>query len=115
MRNFRNLEIWQKGIELTTDIYRVTDTFPSGEKYGLVSQITRSAVSIPSSIAEGCRGSDKELIRYLEIAMGSAFELETQLIIAHRIALLQKSDFDVILNALTILQKRINAFRNTLK
>ncbi|MBI5916121.1 MAG: four helix bundle protein [Bacteroidetes bacterium] len=115
MRDFRKLEIWKEGIELTVKIYEITEAFPSREKYGLVSQMTRASVSIPSNIAEGCKGSDKELSRALEIALGSAFELETQLIISEKVGLLTHEKFDEILNSLGILQRRISAFRNTLK
>ncbi len=115
MRDFRRLEIWKEGIELTVKIYRITNSFPSNEKFGLVSQMTRAAVSIPSNIAEGCKGSNKELSRALEITLGSAFELETQLCIAEKIGLISKEKYTVLLDALNSLQRRVNAFRNTLK
>ena len=76
MRNFRNLEIWTRGIELVKEIYKLTSKFPSNEKFGLISQMQRASVSIPSNIAEGCsRNSDVEFKRFLEIAIGSSFEL----------------------------------------
>ena len=83
MRNFKKLEIWNKGIQIVKEIYKVSSSLPSEEKFGLKSQITRAAVSIPSNIAEGSgRNSEVEFKRFLEIALGSLFELETQLIIA---------------------------------
>lgn len=83
MRNFRTLDIWKNGIEIVKQIYALCDKLPSEEKFGLKSQITRASVSIPSNIAEGCsRNSDIEFKRFLEIAMGSLFETETQLIIS---------------------------------
>ncbi|WP_139135180.1 four helix bundle protein [Roseivirga sp. 4D4] len=78
MRDFKKLKIWQSGIQLVEQVYQVTNTFPNAEKFGLTSQMTRAAVSIPSNIAEGgARNSQKEYKRFLEIALGSAFELET--------------------------------------
>lgn len=78
MRDFRKLEIWNKGIAIVKTVYAFTADLPKSEKYGLISQMQRCAVSIPSNIAEGCsRNSEIEYKRYLEIAIGSAFELET--------------------------------------
>jgi len=82
MHNFKDLKVWQKSMDLAIDIYKATSLFPRDEKFGLVSQIKRCSVSIPSNIAEGSgRGSDKEFNHFLNISQGSAFELETQLII----------------------------------
>ncbi len=81
MRDFRTLNIWQGGIAIVKQVYRLAESLPVEEKYGLRSQICRSAVSIPSNIAEGCsRSSQIDFKRFLEIALGSSFELETQLI-----------------------------------
>ena len=78
MRNFRNLNIWQKGIQLVKMTYKISAQLPKEEVYGLKSQICRAAVSVPSNIAEGCsRNSEIEYKRFLEIAMGSLFEVET--------------------------------------
>ena len=83
MKNFKELKIWQKGFQIAKDAYRLIEGFPSTEKYGLSNQITRSAVSIASNVAEGnSRSSEKDKKRFIEIALGSAFELETQLLIA---------------------------------
>lgn len=82
MRNFKNLTVWQKGMNLVKEVYFLGKYLPNNEKFGLYSQMTRAAVSIPSNIAEGCgRQSDKEFKRFLEIALGSAYELETQLLL----------------------------------
>ena len=90
MTSHKDLKVWQKGIELVKSIYEITQLFPSNEQLGLVSQMRRAAVSIPSNIAEGCgRNSDKELIHFLYIALGSASELETQIIISQELSLLQ--------------------------
>lgn len=78
MRDFRKLDIWKNGIELVKQVYQLSNKLPSEEKFGLRSQITRAAVSVPSNIAEGCsRNSEVEFKRFLEISMGSLFEVET--------------------------------------
>jgi len=80
MRDFRKLEIWKDSIQLVEEVYSITRKFPDTEKFGLTSQMNRSAISIPYNIAEGCsRSSIIEFSRFLEIALGSSFELETQL------------------------------------
>ena len=82
----KDMEVWKKSIELVTKIYEITKEFPNDEKFGLISQIRRAAISIPSNIAEGAaRNSDKELVRFLDISLGSMAELETQLIIAENL------------------------------
>lgn len=82
----QELEVWNKSMELVTSIYLITKNFPKEELYGLVSQMRRCAVSIPSNIAEGCsRFSDKDTLNFLGIALGSISELETQLIISKNI------------------------------
>ena len=79
----RDLDVWKKSIELVKEIYAITANFPNSELYGLVNQILRSAVSIPSSLAEGsARFSDNETLRFIDISLGSLAELETQSIIA---------------------------------
>lgn len=86
MKTYKDLEVWQKSIVFVTDIYNQTNNFPKEEMYGLVSQLRRSAVSVPSNIAEGsARQSNKEYIQFLYIALGSLVELDTQLIIAENI------------------------------
>jgi len=91
MTNHKELKVWQKGIELVKVIYGITNDFPKAEQFGLISQIRRCSVSIPSNIAEGCgRHSDKELIYFLYITLGSASELETQIIISRELGFLEK-------------------------
>ena len=86
MKNFKELKVWQKGVEIAVTSYKLVDTFPTSEKYSLSQQITRAAVSIPSNIAEGSsRRSEKEYARFLEISLGSCFELETQYLIAQKL------------------------------
>jgi four helix bundle protein len=84
MKNFRNSKVWQKAHKLVIEIYECTEAMPSHEIYGLRSQVRRSAVSVPSNIAGGCgRNGDAELSRFLSIAMGSASELEYQILLAN--------------------------------
>ena len=83
IRNFKDLKIWQRGVELVKLIYQITSNFPSVEKYGIVSQMRRAVVSVPSNIAEGfMRRHNKEYKQFLYIALGSLAELETQIIIS---------------------------------
>jgi four helix bundle protein len=106
MRNFRELEIWKKSIQFVKLIYQLTEFFPEKERYGLTSQLQRAAVSIASNIAEGCsRNSEKEFIRFLESAMGSSFEIETQLIIAKEINFLSDDKYTELHCELEIIQK----------
>src|SRR5438477_2284166 len=89
MKDFRNLKVWQKAHELTLATYKATVCFPREELYGLTSQIRRCCSSIPANIAEGCgRGSDSDFARFLQIAMGSACELEYLLILSHDLAMI---------------------------
>ena len=92
-RRYQQLVVWRKAMQLVTEVYRVTGGFPDTEKFGLVSQMRRAAVSLPSNIAEGAgRGTDKEFSRFLQIARGSLFELETQIEIATRLGLISQAN-----------------------
>ncbi len=115
MRNFRKYDIWTDGIDFSIEIYRITSSFPSDERFGLISQMRRAAVSVPSNIAEGSsRKSNLEFSRFIEIALGSSFELETQLIISRQQKYISTEAMDVLLPPLQSLQRRLNALRNTL-
>ncbi len=86
MRPHENLEVWRRSIDFVTAVYKVTESFPKEERFGLVSQIRRAAVSVPANIAEGAaRESGKEFVHFLSNAQGSASELSTELLIAHRL------------------------------
>jgi len=116
MWDFRTLNIWQDGMEMVKEIYGIIDTLPPNEKFGLSNQISRATVSIPSNIAEGCsRSSQKEFNRFLEIALGSAFELETQILILSDINLLNKDKIEGIIEQIHKLQKQINSLMKKLK
>lgn len=97
MRNYRELEVWQKSHELTLAIYKKTAKFPQSELYGLNSQIRRAAVSIEANLAEGCgRWGDVEMARFVQIAMGSASELDCHLLIARDLGYLMESDYKAL-------------------
>lgn len=89
----KDLEVWKNSMSIVLDVYKLVKTFPENERYGLISQICRSAVSIPSNIAEGCwRSSDKDTLRFLDIALGSSAELETQLLIAQSLGYFENTE-----------------------
>ena len=116
MHNFRELKIWQEAMEITKFVYKQTKKFPNSELYGLTSQLNRAAVSIPSNIAEGAgRNGNKEFTQYLNIAMGSCFELETQMILANEFKYLDKENLDLFISNLNKLEKMINALITTLR
>jgi four helix bundle protein len=95
IKTYRDLLTWQKSLALVTEIYRVSRSFPKDEVYGLAQQMRRSAVSIPSNIAEGYgRNSTSDYVRFLRVASGSLYELQTQAEIALNLRYLKKSDFD---------------------
>jgi four helix bundle protein len=95
VKNFRDLKVWEKAHQLTLSLYRATAAFPTEEKYGLTSQLRRSAASVPANIAEGCgRGGDQEFARFLQIAMGSASELEYHLLLCRDLGFLKPSVYE---------------------
>lgn len=110
MMTHKDLIVWQKSMNLVTLVYQYTSQFPKDEIYGLTSQMRRAAVSIPSNIAEGHgRFSDKELIRFLFISLGSAAELETQLILSKNLGFLIEVDFNLLQELDTEIMKMISA------
>lgn len=116
MHNFRELDIWKKALGFSKEIYLLTKGFPISELYGLTSQMNRSSVSIPSNIAEGAsRDSNKDFNRFLQMAIGSAFELETQIILAFEFDLISKKNADELIKELNEIQRMMNGFRLKLK
>ena len=116
MHNFRKLNIWTKSISFVSDIYKITNLFPKEEKFGLISQIQRASVSIPTNIAEGsAKSSNKDFSRFLEISLGSSFEVETELQVAVNLAYIDEASFLEIQNKLIELQKMISSFKDQLK
>ncbi|GMN06972.1 four helix bundle protein [Croceitalea sp. MTPC5] len=106
MYNYRDLIVWQKSMNLVELVYKITTRFPSEEKYGLTSQIRRSAVSIPSNIAEGTgRNSKKSFRNFLEISNGSINELKTQLEIAEKLSYIPKEELNTTLKLCNEVQK----------
>ena len=94
MQDFRNLKVWQKSHSLAVELYKVTESFPGSELYGLTAQIRRTCTSIPANIAEGCgRSGDAEFGRFLTIAMGSACELEYHLLLSRDLRFLNDADY----------------------
>jgi four helix bundle protein len=112
VRNFRELNIWKKGIEIAFEVYKILPELPEYEKFGLRIQMAKASTSIPSNIAEGCaKSSDKEFKRYLEISLGSAYELETQLIISNKV---HDINTELIINNAQEEQKMISSLIKTL-
>ena len=115
MHNFKELKVWQKSRILTSEVYNITRKLPKDEKFGLISQMDRSVVSIPSNIAEGSgRGSDRDFRRFLNYSMGSAYELETQIILSYDLHFISDKDFLQISEKITEVQKMIFGFRKSL-
>jgi four helix bundle protein len=115
MRNFKELKIWQKGFGIAINSYKITAVFPVNERFGLVSQINRAAVSIPSNIAEGSsRSSEKEYNHYIQISLGSCFELETQLLIAKELNFGNPDMVSEVLEQITEEEKMLTVFGNIL-
>jgi len=116
MKDFRDIKVWQKGHELTLRVYMETRHFPKEELYGLVSQIRRASVSIPANIAEGCgRGTDSELRQFLQIAMGSASELEYHLLLARDLGYLETARYDPLNDQVTEVKRMLASFIQKLK
>jgi len=111
MKNFRDLQVWQKAHTLTLEIYEYSAPFPDSERFGLTSQLRRAAASIPANLAEGCgRGSDADLRRFLHMAMGSASETEYHLLLAHDLGFLAEPTFKRLTNNIQEVKRMLAAF-----
>jgi four helix bundle protein len=116
MQDFRQLRVWQKGHQMTLDVYRATKGFPSDERYGLTSQMRRASASIPANIAEGCgRGGSAELGRFAEIALGSASELDYHLLLARDLGLISPGDHQRLEGDVAELKKMLVVFVQKLR
>lgn len=116
MRLHENLEAWAKAVDFVLDVYRASESFPKEEKFGLVSQIRRAAVSVPANIAEGAtRQSYKEFVHFLSTAQGSASELETELIIAFRLGYLDEMKFKELTESLQRVGRLITGLSQHMK
>lgn len=116
MSNFRYLLVWQKSMIFVTKIYNTTKKFPKEEQFGITSQIRRSAISIPSNISEGLgRNSNKDYLRFLNIAIGSLFELQTQLEISKNIEYLTEEEFNTLYENSREIERMLISFVNKIK
>lgn len=116
MRDFRHYSVWNNAIDFTTKVYKITTEFPNSEKFGLSNQLQRAAVSIASNIAEGSsRSSEKDFAHFLEISIGSSFEVETQLLISKNLNYISEEQYFQIIKDLSVLQKQLNQFINKLR
>ncbi|KKS44274.1 MAG: S23 ribosomal protein [candidate division CPR1 bacterium GW2011_GWA2_42_17] len=110
INNYRKLQVWEKAVELVEKIYKITEKFPDNEKFGLISQMRRASISIPSNIAEGkIRAGDTEFRRFLLIAFGSGAELETQIEISKRLSYCSEEETANITVALSEVMKMLNS------
>lgn len=115
MHRFKDLEIWKRSRLLCSKIYEVTSSFPETEKFGLTNQLRRAAVSIPSNIAEGSsRKSNKDFSRFLQLTLGSAYEVETQLLIAYDLKYIDEMQLNILLNELDAIIKMTSKFKSSL-
>lgn len=111
--NFKKLKIWKQSLELVFDTYRITKIFPENERFALAGQLNRCSVSIPSNIAEGTsKSSDKHFRNFLETSLGSAFEWETQIIIAKGLGYITEEKYNELEKTIDEIQKMIAGFIN---
>jgi len=111
MHNFKKLDIWIKSMSLVKEIYILTNKFPKSEQFGMISQIQRSAVSVPANIAEGsAKSSNKDFSRFLEISMGSACELETLIILSKNLNYIDNNCYESIEKQIQEIQRMIKSF-----
>ncbi len=109
MRNFRELEIWKLGMQIVKSVYKVANKLPKEEKFGLISQLKRAAVSVPANIAEGCsRYSEKDFNRFLQISIGSLFEVETELLLCVQLEFIEKNEITDLLQLIDEEEKMIS-------
>jgi four helix bundle protein len=115
VKHYKDLLVWQKGMNLVKSIYALTAMFPREERYGLTSQLRRAAVSVPSNIADGqARQSTKEFLQFISHAEGSLAELETQLLLSVDLAFVQKNEISAALQEIDELQKMLSGLRTKL-
>jgi four helix bundle protein len=115
MHNFRHLQIWKDAMGLAQDIYEITEKFPKAETYGIISQMTRAAVSVPSNIAEGSGRTEKDFVHFLTIALGSLYELNTQVMLSERIGYIDEKVSSMLQSKAEKLQMMISGFMRRLE
>ena len=114
--NFKRLDVWRRARVLVKEVYRLTTDYPSSERFGLTSQTRRCAVSIPSNIAEGCgRNSDRQMVHFCSISRGSAFELETQILLGHDLEFLEENDSTILLGEISEIQRMLDGLISTIE
>jgi four helix bundle protein len=112
IKNYKDLIVWQKSMDLVEDVYRLTSRFPAEEKFGLVVQLRRAVVSVPSNIAEGhSRTGDKDYVRFLSIAIGSLAEVETQMLICLRLRYTERENCTKLFLLIEEVQKMLHTLR----
>ena len=115
MQNYKKLDVWVKSYRLSLEIYEVTKQFPEDEKFGLTSQLRRAAVSIPINISEGAgRATNKDFAHFIQIAIGSANEIECELMLAHDLGNIETAHFKALCDKLREVRLMLISFRNTL-
>ena len=115
IQSFRDLAVWQKGIDLAVRVYQLSETFPRAEMFGLTSQVRRAAVSIPSNIAEGKAAGGQNYPRHLRIALGSEAELQTQIELARRLGMLEATDAELLLEQTSEVGRMLSALLKSLR
>lgn len=113
--NFKNMKIWKLGMEIVEETFLLTNHFPSSEKFGLISQINNCSVSIPSNIAEGSSRTNKSFSHFLDISLGSSFELYTQLLIALKRKYIKETEFKLLEDKIEEFQKMTSSFQSSLE
>ena len=116
METHKDLRVWQQSIEMVTSIYMMTQSFPKEETFGLVSQLRRASVSVPSNIAEGyARGTDKEKLHFLRISSGSMSEVETQLLLSLNLGYIDQEKYNELSEIVTSVWKQLNSLISSIK
>jgi len=116
MRGFRSLSVWSKSHARTLEVYACTRSFPQSERYGLVNQLQRATASIPSNLAEGCgRGSDADFARFVQIAMGSASEVEYQLLLSRDLGYIPKDQYRILEASITEIKRMLSGLLRRLR
>ncbi len=116
MKEFRNIKAWHRAHGLTLQVYKITESFPKEELYGLTSQLRRAIISVPTNIAEGCgRGTDPELARFIGIAAGSASEVDYLLLLAKELSYLGKESYRDLFDELTTVRKMLTSLNKTIR
>ena len=115
MHNFKNLQIWKDAMDLAQEIYEIAERLPKSETYGLISQMTRAAVSVPSNIAEGSGRTEKDFAHFLAIALGSLYELNTQIMLSERIGYIDNNQSNKLQDKANTLQMMISGFKHRIE